>query len=248
VRRRLIGAIVVVLVLLAAPSSPAATTVGAWFFHNGALARVAVPVPSGRSPRGTAVKALLGPAPPGYTTAIPAGVRLVSSSGGGGRASATFSSALGVPTRSAQAQIVSTLAQFPDADHVSLAVQGHGAVTLRGGDGRALAGGATPADYFDLTASAPIFVRSPARDSTVTSPVRLSGTADVFEATFRLDVRSGGRLVTSRTIHASSGTGTRGMWSTTLALPRGDVTLVLYEPSAKDGTPLHTTQVHLHVR
>ena len=97
-------------------------------------------------------------------------------------------------------------------------------------------------------AVAPIVVRTPAAGATVSSPVRLAGTADVFAATFQLVVRTGGRLVSKRTIHATSGTGTRGTWSVTLRLPAGNVTLVLYEASAKDGSHIHVVRVPLHVR
>ena len=59
-------------------------------------------------------------------------------------------------------------------------------------------------------APAPIVVSSPAAGATVSSPARVAGTADVFEATFQLEVRAHGKLVSSRTVHATSGTGTRG--------------------------------------
>jgi len=97
-------------------------------------------------------------------------------------------------------------------------------------------------------ALAPIVVRTPAPGATVASPVRVSGTANVFEATFQLEVRAGGRLVSKRTIHATSGTGTRGTWAVTVRLPHGNVTLVLYEASAKDGSHIHVVRVPLHVR
>jgi hypothetical protein len=110
-----------------------------------------------------------------------------------------------------------------------------------------IAGGASPAASAG-PALAPIVVRAPAHGARVSSPVRVSGTADVFEATFQLEVRAGGRLVSKRTIHATSGTGTRGTWAVKLRLPSGNVTLVLYEASAKDGSHIHVVRVPLHVR
>ena len=119
---------------------------------------------------------------------------------------------------------------------------------LHRGDGFALVSGARASDYVDLTPNAAIFVATPARDSTVSSPVKVSGTADTFEAAFELRIISGGTVVATKTINATSGTGTRGTWSTSVVLPHGDVTLELFEPSAKDGTPIHKTQILLHVR
>jgi hypothetical protein len=99
-----------------------------------------------------------------------------------------------------------------------------------------------------VAAPAPIVVRLPAAGARVSSSVRISGTADVFEATFQLEARAGGDVVARRTVHATSGTGTRGTWAVTLHLPGGDVTLVAYEASAKDGSRIHVVRVPVHVR
>ena len=81
----------------------------------------------------------------------------------------------------------------------------------------------------------------------MTSPVRVAGTAIVFEATLALEVRSAGKLVHTETITASAGGPYRGTWSTSLDLPPGSYDLVLYEPSAEDGSHLHTTTVPIRV-
>jgi Immunoglobulin-like domain of bacterial spore germination len=112
----------------------------------------------------------------------------------------------------------------------------------------ALIAAAASATALAAPAIAPIVVRTPAAGATVSNPVRLAGTADVFEATFQLEAHAGGRLISKRTIHATSGTGTRGTWSATLRLPAGNVTLVLYEASAKDGSRIHIVRVPVHVR
>ena len=137
--------------------------------------------------------------------------------------------------------------QFPTVRGVVVQVDGK-PVPLENGAGKELARPATDADFVDLTPEALIFVRTPARDSTVSSPVRAAGTANVFEATFQVAIWSGGKLLDTKTITATSGSGTPGTWATKLALPSGDVRLVFYEASAKDGTPLHQTEVLLHVR
>lgn len=88
----------------------------------------------------------------------------------------------------------------------------------------------------------PIFVRA-----NVTSPVRLSGTADVFEAVFFCDVTyNNGAVISTHRIEATAGTGTRGTWKLALDLPPGKAILVFYEVSAKDGA--HVNEVHVPIR
>jgi hypothetical protein len=78
--------------------------------------------------------------------------------------------------------------------------------------------------------------------------VHASGTADVFEGTLAVDVWSGGKVLRTQTIQATSGTGTRGTWSATFDLPPGPARLVFYEPSAENGSHLHTAEVDLTVK
>jgi immunoglobulin-like protein involved in spore germination/sporulation and spore germination protein len=227
-------------------TTPGEVTLDTYFFRDAALVPVSAAVPATSTPAHDALEQLLSGAPDGYESSIPGDVTLVGVSIDGGVATARFSKGLGLPPRTAQAQIVSTLMQFPTVRGVAIEVEGEGAVPLQNGAGETVAP-ATDAAYVDLTADAPIFVRTPARDSTATSPVHASGTADVFEATFQVEIRADGRRVATKTITATSGSGTRGTWETTLDVPSGDVTLVFYEASARDGSPLHETQVHLRV-
>ncbi len=83
-----------------------------------------------------------------------------------------------------------------------------------------------------------IFVRVP-----VTSPLHLTGTADVFEAQFCLDVRVDNHVTQHHEIHVTAGTGTRGTWEVTLDLPRGKCILQLYEVSMKDGSHVNVVEV-----
>jgi hypothetical protein len=222
------------------------TTLQTYFFRDAALVSVATRVPETMTPAHAAVQQLLAGPPDGYETAIPADVTLESVAIDAGIVTARFSTELGVPPRTAQAQIVATLTQFPTVRGVTIEVEGRGTVPLENGAGDVVSP-ATAAAYVDLTAEAPIFVQNPARDATVSSPVQASGTADVFEATFQVEIQVGGQRVGGETITATSGSGTRGTWKTTLDVPNGDVTLVFYEPSARDGSHLHETQVHLRV-
>src|SRR5262249_60531993 len=112
----------------------------------------------------------------GLRTAIPSGTTLESVAVSGGRATVHFST--GEMTHSAEGQIVYTLTQFP---------------TIRAVDGGPFETPAGRADYHDLTPVAPIFVDEPERDSSVSSPVRASGTADVFEGAPAVGVGGNGQ-------------------------------------------------------
>ena len=174
---------------------------------------------------------LLAGAPHGLRSAIPPGTALESVAVSGGRATVQLSA--GSLTHSAEAQIVYTLTQFSTIDSV---------------DGGPFPAPAGRSDYADQTPQAAIFVAAPQRDAAVTSPVQASGTADVFEGTLAVEVWSNGTKLRTQTIQASSGTGTRGSWSTAIDVPTGRAKLVFYEPSAENGQPLHATTVLLTVR
>jgi len=136
----------------------------------------------------------------------------------------------------AQAQVVYTLTRFPGIRRVAFVVDG--------GESRAL----TRADFEAETPV--ILVESPLPGDTVASPIRLRGTANVFEATVSVDVRDAQDRLLKRTFTtATSGSGTRGTFSTALAVPdrAGEVTVVAYESSAKDGSPLHVVEVPVEV-
>ena len=82
----------------------------------------------------------------------------------------------------------------------------------------------------------------------MTSPVDVAGTATVFEGTIEVEIWKDGKRVGTKTITASAGAPDRGTWSTRLALPKGDVRLVFFEPSAEDGSHKHETEVLLNVQ
>ena len=65
-----------------------------------------------------------------------------------------------------------------------------------------------------------ILIESPLPGDTVSSPIRLRGTANVFEATVSIEVRDEtGTVVLEAFTTATSGTGTRGTFDTKLVLP-----------------------------
>ena len=104
---------------------------------------------------------------------------------------------------------------------------------------------AAPTPPATATPLAAIVIVEPAAGATVHSPMRVSGTANTFEAQFVLELRdAAGHVLSSQQVHATSGTGTRGSFDTMVSFSaRGPATLVAYERSAKDGSPVNTVSV-----
>ena len=132
--------------------------------------------------------------------------------------------------RTGLAQIVYTLTQFPTVKAVEI-------------DGKRY----TRADFEDETPI--ILVESPLPDDTVSSPIRATGTANTFEATFDYDVVGpDGKVLATDFVTATSGSGTRGTFDFTTKPfdASGDGALVVYELSAKDGSRIHEVRIPLH--
>ena len=133
-------------------------------------------------------------------------------------------------SRTGLAQVVYTLTQFPTVDEVEI-------------DGRRYA----RHDFEDETPI--ILVESPLPDETVSSPIRATGTANTFEATFEYDVVGpDGKVLATHFVTATSGSGTRGTFDFTTKpfSATGDGALVVYELSAKDGSRIHEVRIPLH--
>ncbi len=186
----------------------------------------------------------------GLASAIPAGTSLRDVAVSGGVATVdldgTFDDGGGSASMLGRvAQVVATLTRFPTVDRVAFRIDGR-PVEAIGGEGVVVD---PPIGRGAIEEQTPqILVESPLPGDTVTSPIRLRGTANVFEATVSIDVKDETGKVVRRTFTtATSGTGTRGTFDTTLALPgrKGTVTVVAYESSAEDGRPLHVVEVPL---
>ena len=177
------------------------------------------------------------------STAIPTGSRLLGISikdgvatvdlssefeSGGGSASSTFR--LG--------QVVYTLTQFPTVRAVLFQVEGR-TVTTFGAEGIVLDGPQARADFEDQLPS--IFVDRPAFGAAPGNPARITGNANVFEATFRIALLdASGKVLVDQRAMATCGTGCRGTFDVTLRydVPRGQWgTLRTYFGSAVDGSP-----------
>ena len=131
-----------------------------------------------------------------------------------------------------------TLTQFPTVRAVLFQVEGR-TVTTFGSEGIVLDGPQARRDFDDLLPS--IFVDRPAFGAAANNPARVTGNANVFEATFRVALLDGARkvLVDQMTM-ATCGTGCRGTFDVTLQydVPKAQWgTLRVYFGSAVDGSP-----------
>ncbi len=166
----------------------------------------------------------------GYTTSLPIDESAVLGVSGE-TANVSISPERRLPAL-ASAQLVHTLTQFAEVKRVVV------------DDSKPL----TRKAFEDVAPQ--ILIESPLDGDVVRSPIRLRGTANVFEATVSIEVRDGtGTVVLEAFTTATSGTGTRGTFDTELVLPgaTGTMTIVAFESSAKDGTPLHATDVQVSV-
>jgi len=147
------------------------------------------------------------------------------------------------------AQLVYTATQFPSVDSVRLFMHGTPVEAL-GGEGIIIDEPQTRADYEEVTPA--ILVDGPGWFSTCSSPLPIRGTANVFEASFLLEVYDGANTkVFERIMTATSGTGTRGTWSVTAtftgAAP-GSGTIRVFSYSPQDGSVVNETRVPVTIR
>jgi spore germination protein GerM len=139
-------------------------------------------------------------------------------------------------------QVVYTLTQFDSIDGVVVEVEG---MPLTNFGGYELDGPQRRADFADQLPW--ILVQSPGIGQKVSSPVRISGSADVFEAVVSiliLDDR--GRPVASTFASATCGSGCRGRYSTDVRYEVATTqpgTIRVFEVSAMDGSPINVVDI-----
>ncbi len=243
-------------------ASPTSTPipVSVYFLRAGKVAPVArtVPPATARSLRPTLTALLAGPtsaeASAGLVTGIPAGTKLLGTSFSNGITtidlSPEFVAGAGTASMKARlAEIVYTATQFSSITGVKFTIDGS-ALTTIAGTGITLGRAQTRGEFESSTPA--ILVDSPAWASVVRKGATAQGTANVFEALFRLQVRdSAGTLLVDVPVTASSGTGTRGTWSQTLtwtnAAP-GKGELRVFANSAKDGSPIDVVKVQIDIQ
>lgn len=135
------------------------------------------------------------------------------------------------------AQVVYTLTQFSSVDGVRFELDGK-PVTTFSGEGVILEDPVGRDDYRDQLPA--IFVDRPAWGAALGNPGRVSGLANVFEATFRVQLRdASGVTIADEQVMASCGTGCWGTWSVQLRYDLAKAqwgTLRVFDLSAKDGS------------
>ena len=140
------------------------------------------------------------------------------------------------------AQVVYTLTQFDRVQGVVFEVDGRpltnfGGYELDGAQRRANFAGQLPF----------ILVQSPLLGERVSSPVHISGTANVFEAVVSIAILDqNGRVIASTFTMATCGTGCRGTFETDVAYDVAATqhgTIRVYEVSAMDGSEIHVVNI-----
>ncbi len=220
----------------------------AWFTRNGKLFVTARTVQATRGVGQAAIDSVLaGPSAAessaGLSSQIPAGTTLLGVSISSGTAtvdlSSSFTSAAGPSTMPLRiAQVVYTLTQFPTVTGVRFAINGQGVTVIGGVPVQAPQTRTMYASYLPA-----ITVQAPFIGEQVTSPVTVSGAADVFEAVVSVRVLdSAGNEITRTFTNATCGTGCRGDYSVTISytVPRTEPgTIEVFERSAKTGLPIN---------
>ena len=240
-----------------APSSGSTgtTLVRAYFWLGGdpgsaGLVAVLRTVPGTKAVATAAVSAVLAGPTPGesarsISTAIPDGSQLLDLSIDNGVATVNLSSEFESGGDSASVltrlgQVVYTLTQFPSVKSVLFQIEGQ-TKSAFSSEGVVLDKPVGRADYLQLLPA--IWVDRPAYGAAIGNPAHVTGSADVFEATFRIAILDGsGKVLADQQAMATCGTGCRGTFDTTVAYAVAKAqygTLRVYEPSAKDGTPVN---------
>jgi germination protein M len=214
------------------------TSVSVYFLRDGRVAAAHRTLPGTDAVARAALVALAaGPSErereAGLTTSVPRNLEIERLTVTGGTARVDFPEANGCPSI---AQIVYTLTQFPTVERVTgncIPASAYGA-------------GLTRADLEEVTPQ--ILVETPTVGEEARSPLRITGTANTFEATFMVNVTDwDGRIVAEEFVTATSGSGERGTFDVTVPfeIDRPGGSLIVFERSAEDGSQLHVVEIPL---
>lgn len=186
----------------------------------------------------------------GVSTAVPEDTELLSLSIEDGLATADLSGEYESGGGSASmflrlAQLTYTLTQFESVDEVIFTLDGQPVGEFFSEAGIVIDDPMTREDWEELLP--PILVRGPVVGDRVPSPITVTGTANVFEATVSISVfdASGTEIVRTFTT-ATCGTGCRGDYSETV---RYDVdrtqpgVVRVFESSAENGEPINVVEI-----
>jgi hypothetical protein len=174
----------------------------------------------------------------GVGTAVPSGTGLLGLEIHDGIAFADFSTEFRRSSGIAPiqvGQVVWTIGQFSTVDRVVIKVDGDEIYE-------------TPQSKDEYERFLPaILVEAPLIGARVSSPVTISGTANVFEATVSLRIRdANGKVIARGFTTATCGTGCRGTYSTTLSYTvdhEQHGTIEVFESSAKDGSAINVQSI-----
>ena len=236
-------------------SVPTSVSLEVWFLDGEQLVRQTRSLESTRLVATAAMKALLaGPSPAelasGLATSVPAGTKLLGISIKKGVATVDLTSQYqsgggSLSMKARLAQVVYTLTQFPTVRAVLFHLDGE-PVNVFSGEGIVLDHPVGRKDYEDLLPV--ITVDKPAAGERVTSPVDVSGSANVFEANVTVKVLDqNGKVVGHTFTTATCGTGCRGTYSVPVtfqvAHEQPGTIVVSDDDAAGTGTPPHQVRV-----
>ena len=219
----------------AEPAPAGETVLSVYFLRDGKVAAARRTVPETDAVARAALDALAaGPTAlereAGLTSEVPGALAIERLAVSGGVA--TLDLAGGCPP---VAQIVYTLTQFSTVERVA---------------GNCLPGdGLARADLEDATPA--IFVESPTVGEASSSPLRIRGTANTYEANFIVNVTDwDGRIVAENFVTATSGNGQRGTFDVTIPfeVDRPGGALIVFEESAEDGSQQNVVEIPLDLR
>lgn len=229
---------------ITSPSPARTATFQVWFVRNGKLFLTRRTQPFTVAQGRASLEAMLaGPSAversAGVRTSVPSGTRLLGLTIRGGVGTVDFSGDFRPAgdrlPRKQIGQVVYTLGQFSTVKRVAIRVDGDDIFKTP----------QTKAQYEDVLPA--IVVETPTIGSTVSSPVRIAGTANVFEATVSLRIldQNGKEIARSFTT-ATCGTGCRGDYAKSLSYNvsrQQQGTIEVFEESAENGEPINVVKI-----
>jgi hypothetical protein len=236
-------------------SVPTSVSLEVWFLKGEQLVRQTRSHESTPLVATAAMKALLaGPSPAereaGLATSVPAGTKLLGIAIKKGVATVDLTSQYqsgggSLSMKARLAQVVYTLTQFPTVRAVLFHLDGE-PVNVFSGEGIVLDHPVGRADYDDLLPV--ISVDKPVAGARVSSPVDVSGSANVFEANVTVKVLDQNGKVVGRTFTtATCGTGCRGTYSVPVTFnvtgEQPGTIVVSDDDAAGTGTPPHQVRI-----
>ncbi len=207
---------------------PSATSLRAYFLLNGKVQPVLRTVPQTKAVAAAALNQLLqGPTASekqlGLSTQVSA-----ESSLSVGKTGGVLTVQGDVPGGAPLAQVVFTLTQFAGSTAVEIGGKRY-----------------TRADFEDYSPA--ILVELPLPFQSVSSPMRVAGSANTFEATFQYELTDPeGKIISKHVEMATSGSGTRGTFDFTVPFKvdrSGLGELIVYENSAANGSRIHLVEI-----